>query len=75
MINILTNVLFYVVVYKQIFYVSRSLFLVIEGPRIALRCASWTNMLLRERVKLELILLQSLGHVKVSDLFLSHDLY
>ena len=69
MINIITNVLFYVVIYKQLFYILCSLFSVLEVPRIVPRCASWTDTLLRERAKLELRLLQSLGHVRVNEFF------
>ena len=69
MINIITNVLFYVIIYKQLFYVLCSLFSALEVPRTVPRCASWTNTLLRECVKLELWLLQSLGHVEVNDFF------
>ena len=69
MINIITNVLFYVVIYKQLFYILCSLFSVLEVPRTVPRCASWIDMLLRECAKLELRLLQSLGHVKVNEFF------
>ena len=64
----------FLVIYIQLFYVSRSRFPTMEVQPIVTQCTAWIDKLLRERVNMKLKLLGAFGHVVVSKVVVCHNL-